>query len=307
MPEPRQVADRYRRLELLGEGGAGQVWLVEDSMRPGTRLALKEALGDDDGRAVALRREFVYLSRLRHPSLVEVFDLDTSPADGSPRFTLEYVDGESLAESFDPAKPDFFLEMVAETLWVLAYLHDFGLVHRDLKPAHLMIRRRPRLGCRLALLDLGLAAAGEQPSSTESGPAVGTLPYIAPETFDGAPPNARSDLYSLGVVLYEVLHGVHRSCRWKRTFADSSRRSGRDDAAGPNCPRDFRKGSAPGWSRCFLQTLPPDRPRRSRRWPVSTRHVEPASRPIPRSPGRPTSPRIRHRDARSKWMPCLPV
>jgi Nif-specific regulatory protein len=200
------VSDRYRRLELLGEGGAGQVWLVEDQLRPGSRIALKES-ADPPGRDAALRREFVMLSRLRHPGLVEVYDLDLSPADGSPRFTLEYVEGEDLASAVARHGPAFLLEMTAEALRVLAFLHDFGLLHRDLKPPHLRVRRHPRLGCRLVLLDLGLAVLGEDEAlAAQPGP-VGTLPYMAPELFDGAPPDRRSDLYALGALLHEVVHG----------------------------------------------------------------------------------------------------
>jgi transcriptional regulator with GAF, ATPase, and Fis domain len=200
MAEAKSVPDRYRRLELLGEGGASQVWLVQDRLRPGSRFALKEAVAVEHGET--LRREFVLLSRLRHPGLVEAYDLDRSPVDATPRFALEYVDGESLLET---SSPERLQELVAEALRVLGFLHDFGLIHRALKPENLLVRRRPRLGCRLVLLDLGLAASLEE-ESPRTAPA-GTLPYMAPELFDGAPPGRRSDLYSLGALLYEVVHG----------------------------------------------------------------------------------------------------
>jgi transcriptional regulator with GAF, ATPase, and Fis domain len=205
MAEQRPVLDRYRRLQLLGEGGAGQVWLVEDQLRPGVQLALKEAADGPPERADALRREFVLLARLRHPALVEALELDSGPSDGLPRFTLEYVDGMSLAAAVAEEGPSFCLQMAAEALGVLGFLHDFGLVHRDLKPANIIVRHRARLGCRLVLLDLGLAVQGEV-----DGPSAGfggTLPYMAPELFEGGAPGPRSDLYALGALWFEVVHG----------------------------------------------------------------------------------------------------
>ena len=209
MNRPQPVSDRYQRLTMLGEGGSGRVWLVEDLLRPGVRFALKEPSGGGVERAAAIRREFATLARLRHPGIVEAFDLDLATPGDRPRFTLELVEGVDLATAVRREGPGFFLEMAAEALRVLAFLHDFGLVHSDLKPANLLVRDRPRLGCRLVLLDLGLAAAGE-PVSEAQRPArpAGTLPYMAPELFEGSPPSPRSDLYSLGALLHEVLHGA---------------------------------------------------------------------------------------------------
>jgi transcriptional regulator with GAF, ATPase, and Fis domain/tetratricopeptide (TPR) repeat protein len=207
MAAARPVPDRYRRLRLLGEGGAGQVWLVEDQLRPGVQLALKEPSEGSARRSEALRREFVFLSRLRHPGLVEPFEFDLGPSDGLPRFTLEHVDGESLAAVFGREGSRTCLALAAEALRVLDFLHDFGLIHRDLKPANLLVRSTPRLGCRLVLLDLGLAVTDDPQAAPAQSGLAGTLPYMAPELFDGAPPTPRSDLYSLGALFYEILHG----------------------------------------------------------------------------------------------------
>jgi Nif-specific regulatory protein len=201
------VPDRYRRLELLGQGGSGQVWLVEDQYRPGSRFALKESSAGSADRRDALRREFVLLARLHHPGLVEAYELDSSPTDGCPRFTLEYVDGDDLATAVANRGPALFFEMAAEALRVLAFLHDLDLRHRDLKPTNLLVRRRPRLGCRLVLLDLGLASLGDVGELSPGPGPVGTLPYMAPELFEGASPTRRADLYSLGALLYELVHG----------------------------------------------------------------------------------------------------
>ncbi len=207
MADDRPVLDRYRRLQLLGEGGAGQVWLVEDQLRPGIRLALKEVFEESAERAEALRREFVILAGLRHPALVEVFDLDSGPSGGMPRFTLEYVEGRPIAEAVAEGGPELFLQLAAEMLGVLGFLHDFGLIHRDLKPDNLMVRDRQRLGHRLVLLDLGLAATEEKKIPPAKAGPVGTLPYMAPELFEGRPSTVRSDLYSLGALFHEIIHG----------------------------------------------------------------------------------------------------
>jgi transcriptional regulator with GAF, ATPase, and Fis domain len=251
------AVERYRRLELLGEGGAGQVWLVEDRYRPGSRIALKLAAGAER-RDDALRREFATLSRLRHPGLVEVYDLDRSP-DGATRFTLEYVDGDELPVAVARRGAPFLLEMTAEALRVLAFLHDFGLLHRDLKPPHLRVRRQPRLGCRLVLLDLSLALRDEDAADTKSPGPAGTLPYMAPELFEGAAPDRRTDLYSLGALLHEVVYGsppVALQDGDLNAFVERLRSGERQ--RGPLAP-DYPAGFA-GWLDDLLASDPGRRP-----------------------------------------------
>ena len=99
-----------------------------------------------------------------------------------------------------------FLELAGEALRALSFLHDFDLLHRDLKPDNLLVRDRPKLGCRLVLVDFGLA----QPTTDESLEALqakGTLPYLAPELFANQGASRRTDLYALGAVLYEAVFG----------------------------------------------------------------------------------------------------
>ena len=205
MKDRSNPSDRYRYLEKLGEGGAGVVWLVEDSLRPGARLALKELAEASRGKEAGLRSEFSTLAGLKHPNLAEVHDLDLSPASGLPRFTLEYVEGDDLIAAVRREGPALLLDLAAEALRALAFLHDFGIVHRDLKPGNLLVRRRPRLGCRLVLLDFGLALHAADAESVRAG---GTLAYLAPEILRGAPSSPRSDLYSLGAVLHEAVFGL---------------------------------------------------------------------------------------------------
>ena len=195
--------DRFRRVRVLGQGGAGTVWLVEDPLRPGTALALKEiAPGSDPD---TLRREFATLSSLRHPGMVEVRDFDVD-ASGGARFTMEAVEGTDLVAAARREGGDAAVGFLAEALRALGFLHGFGLVHRDLKPENLLVRDAPRAGARLVLVDFGLASRRDPSEQARVGLS-GTLPYLAPELFDGAPPSATSDLYALGAVAYEAIHG----------------------------------------------------------------------------------------------------
>jgi serine/threonine protein kinase len=202
--------DRYVPVRELGEGGAGRVQLVEDRLRPGATLALKELAEESRGQEEGLRREFATLALLRHPNLVEVHDLDVAPDTGLPRFTLEYIDGEDFVAAVRREGPAALPELTAEVLRALSFLHDFGLIHRDLKPANVLVRRRPRLGCRAVVLDFGLALRGgsERPQGDPAADgAAGTLPYLAPELFEGGRANRRSDLYAVGALVYEAAHG----------------------------------------------------------------------------------------------------
>ena len=206
--ERKGTDDRYRFGELLGSGGAGSVWLVEDRLFPGSVVALKELTASgtvDPSREQDLRREFAALASLHHPNLVEVYEFDTSP-EGLPRFTLEFVQGGNLVEAVTREGPSLLMTLTAEALRALAFLHDFDLIHRDLKPANLLVRDRARLDCRLVIVDFGLARlAGDEP--LEAFRAKGTLPYLAPELFRNRSASARSDLYSLAAVLHEAIFG----------------------------------------------------------------------------------------------------
>ena len=101
MAQHPDSSDRYRRLQPLGEGGAGRVWMVEDTLRPGRRLALKELAESSSRREESLRGEFATLAALRHPNLVEVHDFRISPLTGLPEFTLEHVDTGTTATLFN--------------------------------------------------------------------------------------------------------------------------------------------------------------------------------------------------------------
>ncbi|HET9299875.1 MAG TPA: serine/threonine-protein kinase, partial [Candidatus Polarisedimenticolaceae bacterium] len=196
------VEDRYRVLRELGQGGGGTVHLVEDRVR-GVTLALKTLAAGEPEREAGLRREFALLASLRHPNLVEVFDLTVDPATKLPRFSMEHVEGDDLLTAVRREGPGTAAELAAEALRALGLLHAMGLVHRDVKPGNLLVRHAARLGSRVVVLDFGLALrGGEAPA-----PTAGTLPYMAPELWSGGGADARSDLYGLGAVLHEAIHG----------------------------------------------------------------------------------------------------
>ena len=206
--------DRYRLLGPLGVGGAGRVVLVEDRLRPGSRLALKELFDAGGETTDELRREFATLASLRHPSLVEVVELSVDPETGRSQLVMEHVEGETIVAAIRREGPAALPPLVAEILRALAFLHDFGLVHRDLKPGNILVRGVAKAGHRVVLLDFGLAAARRVEGSDRRaepagrGPGMaGTLPYMAPELFEGAAPTKRTDLYGLAVVVFEAVHG----------------------------------------------------------------------------------------------------
>lgn len=205
MEPPSVGLSTFRRTRLLGEGGAGKVWLVEDPDRASSPFALKALFEADAGRVERLRREFALLAQLAHPNLVRVMDFIPGALEEGPCYTMEFVEGSDLVTAVRREGPETFLLLATEALRALAFLHDFDVIHRDLKPANLLVRDRPVLGCRLVVLDFGLALRGGHDRAHAE--VAGTPTYLAPEIFGGASPGPRADLYSLGALLYEAVHG----------------------------------------------------------------------------------------------------
>src|SRR3989441_7757270 len=204
MPESpdRLINQRYAVVRLLGEGGMGSVYLVRDTYQGGRQIALKflRAEGLNSETVELFKEEFRSMARLRHPNLAEVYDFGTVEGDGRHFLTMEYVKGEDLGRQGRAELVERFDSLAVQCLRALDYIHSRGLLHNDIKPQNIMIH--PPF--QVKLLDFGLA--GRQAESARPGLS-GTLHYIAPERFGDTSVDARSDLYSLGVVLYEVLTG----------------------------------------------------------------------------------------------------
>jgi len=198
------LGGRYRIIGLLGRGGMGEVYRATD-LTLGQSVALK-FLPQEAARNQRLLERFhgeVRVARLvSHPNVCRVYDI--GQVEGVPFISMEYVDGEDLASlllRIGRLPPDKALETARKLCAGLAAAHDRGVIHRDLKPQNIMINKRGEV----VIMDFGLAAIADQ----LSGPEVrnGTPAYMSPEQLKGAGVTAKSDLYALGLVLYELFTG----------------------------------------------------------------------------------------------------
>jgi hypothetical protein len=206
--EGQLFGERYRVEALIGRGGMGQVFRVTE-LPSGRLLALKllrPVEGDDADRVRRFQREIQILTRIHHPAVVRILDSGDSPA--GLFFVTELVEGEDLKLAirrrgpFPPAEAARIGATLAEAL---AAAHAQGVIHRDVKPNNVMIANDGSL----RLLDFGLArgAGVDMATLTRTGTVLGTPGYMSPEQFDAHGVDERSDIYSLGVVLFEVLTG----------------------------------------------------------------------------------------------------
>ncbi len=204
----------YELISALGEGGMGEVYRAHDT-RLGRDVALKVLhpdVADDPARLERFTREARAVAALNHPHIVTLYS--TEEADGVRFMTMELVEGHAL-DAVIPAGGmtiPRFLEIALPLADALIAAHQKQITHRDLKPSNVMVTTEGRV----KVLDFGLARFGETVPSldkttvklTEDGAVVGTLPYMSPEQVQGGTPDARSDLFSLGVMFYEMLTGV---------------------------------------------------------------------------------------------------
>ncbi|HXT20620.1 MAG TPA: serine/threonine-protein kinase, partial [Thermoanaerobaculia bacterium] len=211
----------YEVIALLGAGGMGEVYRARDP-RLGREVAIKRVRGGGPG-VEALRRfdrEARAAGALNHPNLLAVYDVGVEA--GMPYVVTELLEGETLRQRLrcGPIPPDEVLRIARQIASGLAAAHDKGIVHRDLKPENLFLT----LDGRVKILDFGLAKrlvsaeieqSLRQETLTGAGLIVGTLGYTSPEQLRGVPPDPRSDLFSFGAVLYEMLAG-------RRAFAGAN-------------------------------------------------------------------------------------
>ena len=205
LPAPDLVLDRYRPLRPLGRGGSGSVWLARDE-RTGLEVALK-IVPREGKRASRAAREMEAASRLRHERCVRAYDFGGDS--GHVYIAYEYVQGSTLRETLRSGKlgDRDAVEAAAQILDALAHAHRLGIVHRDVKPSNVLVEETPTISIRL--LDFGLAQFDEADTLTAVGDVPGTLAYIAPERLRGGDATAASDVWAVGVVLWEALVGEH--------------------------------------------------------------------------------------------------
>jgi serine/threonine-protein kinase len=196
------AAGRYRIERELGHGGMASVYLAHDEElgRPVAVKLLPPHLAADDVFRARFVREARLAGRLSHPNIVRVYD--AGETDGRPFIVMEYVPGSSLAEAGRLAA-DRVVALGAQACAGLQHAHDAGLVHRDVKPANLLVRDDGVL----KIVDFGIARAAESTRHTQAGTLLGTAAYLAPEQIAGEDATPASDVYSLGAVLYELLTG----------------------------------------------------------------------------------------------------
>jgi eukaryotic-like serine/threonine-protein kinase len=232
VPEIGQTISHYKIIEKLGQGGMGEVYLAKDT-RLNRSVAIKVLpahVSADPERRARFAREAKTIGGLNHPHICTLHDVGEH--DGITYLVMEHLTGKTLAERLEngPLPLEQALEAGAQIAEALSAAHRQGIIHRDLKPSNVMFTKASPGAQHVKLLDFGLAklkAHGEQPAAafasattrtapvTSEGAIVGTLPYMAPEQVEGREADARTDLWALGAVLYEMVTG-------KRPFEGSS-------------------------------------------------------------------------------------
>jgi serine/threonine-protein kinase len=207
------IAERYHVLRKLGEGGMGQVYLAEH-VKMGRQSAVKvmhPAMVHDAGAIGRFNREAANASRIDHPNVAGIYDFGETP-DGLVYLAMQYVEGETLTQmvrangALPPSRAAEITRQAAEGLHAA---HGMGIVHRDLKPDNIMVTRdRDGLDC-VKVVDFGIAKAAGNASQkvTRTGTVVGTPEYMSPEQLAGEEVDARTDLYSLALVAFNMLTG----------------------------------------------------------------------------------------------------
>ena len=196
---------RYRIVRKLGSGGMADVYLAEDE-ELGRRIAIKilnDRHANDESFVERFRREAKNAAGLSHPNIVSIYD--RGEAEGTYYIAMEYLDGRSLKElvvARGPLPIGDAIDATRQVLAALRFAHRKGVVHRDIKPHNVMADADGRL----KVTDFGIARAGVS-QMTEAGSIIGTAQYLSPEQARGAAVDQRSDLYSVGIVLYEMLTG----------------------------------------------------------------------------------------------------
>ncbi len=203
LQQGQRVSDRYTLISRLGSGGMADVWLAHDEMLD-RRVALKflhERFAQDEQFVERFRREAQSAAHLQHPNVVGVYD--RGEADGRHWIAMEYVEGAMLKDLIGRGLTiGESVEIIRQVLVGARFAHSRGIIHRDLKPQNVMVDGEGRA----RVTDFGIARAGAS-EITQTGSVLGTAQYLSPEQAQGLEVTAASDLYSIGVMLYEALTG----------------------------------------------------------------------------------------------------
>jgi len=198
--------NRYEIIRRLGSGGMADVYLARDTQL-GRQVAIKvlyKRYARDEEFVARFRREAQSAAALNHPHIVSIYD--RGEAEDSYYIAMEYLEGRSLKDVINeegPLQPARAIDYAEQMLRALQFAHEHHVIHRDIKPHNIVINDRGQL----KVTDFGIARAGSSPSVTETGSIIGTAQYLSPEQAKGKVVEQSSDLYSLGIVIYEMLTG----------------------------------------------------------------------------------------------------
>ena len=294
--EVGQLAGDYEILGILGNGGMGRVYRVRNTIsnRVEAMKVLLPDLSAEPGLAERFIGEIRTVARLEHPNIAKLhtaFKLDNQLV-----MVMEFVEGQTLAERArqSPLLPDDALNYTGQVLAALSYAHQNGVIHRDIKPSNIMVTQQGMV----KLMDFGIAKSSAEPLLTRPGTTVGSMLYMSPEQVRGTAVDARSDLYSLGVVLYELTAG-------RRPFeADST--YGILDAqlnAAPTPPLQLNPGLPPLLNDVILTALAKDPAQRFQTADAFRKAVETVQqKSTVQAPAGAFAPATSKRSYRGLWM-----
>jgi len=248
---------KYKVVRLLGEGGMGCVYLGEQIIVEGTtrKVAVKtlhKHLSHDESIKARFKREVATVAALEHPNTIQIFDFGETE-DGTLFIVMEFVQGRSVADILEKdgaMQPDRVLNILRQVAGSLEEAHSHGIVHRDLKPDNVVLAERAGQKDWVEVLDFGIAKRSSEhdPNEaklTQQGMVLGTPPYMSPEQFTGQPIDARSDIYALGVMAYEMLTGrlpweANTAWEWASKHMTEAPTPLERQPLGPNVPESMR-------------------------------------------------------------------
>ena len=201
-----RTLNHYRIIEKLGEGAMGEIYKAEDVRLRHRFVAIKiltHRLLDDEGAKTRIRKEAEAVGRLNHPNIATLHEFDWF--EDQPFICMEYIDGTTLQERISATRlssPEI-IQLGVEIAEGLKYVHDHGVLHRDIKPSNIMLTQDGHV----KITDFGLAKIEIEPGITDTNVIMGTPRYMSPEAVQGHKVDHRSDLYSFGIVLFEMITG----------------------------------------------------------------------------------------------------